>query len=846
MSQFIHRFHKAIVLVALILTALSVLAALRLRLNLSLFSLLPSNQPEVQRFFDITETVGFQSLLISVVETDEGIAPAIVTELLDTLAEQYGHIPQVTKVAYQQDPEPLDDLFSTLLSHMALLLPLESLTPLADKLTDESIRQKIQENRQILMTPLGPLGKKILSTDPLGMGELLLASVSLPFEHRDRLNSSGQYQLEGRSTFFIFLTPSEPPQDIDFSKKLMHDINGTEKQVRKDITVRYGIPQDSIRIQHTGGYPIAVQDEALTRMDIKITLITSLVCILTLFFISFRTPMVLLLVCLPLVMALVWTIGFAGLVFQQINILSCLFACVLLGLGIDFAIHMVNRFFDPHANGLSEIARLEYMFESAGAGTLMGGITTAVAFFAVGLSDFQGFRELGITTGAGLLFCLTAMMLVLPACLIWTASSGRFFNKAALAGFLLIPLMSAVRKYSRQILIVAGLCVGMLVTIGFQVGFDDNLKNVRPRDSQVLQLQEKVTSWLGGSSGAVWLTITDVSEEALMDKQAVILDALAPLKGQGDISRTISIGQLLPSPAQQKKNIAWLKKHPEQFDSQRIQESFERALDENGFRYDTRYEHYIKQLTQGFAKEAPLLPSDLWASRLKPILARLFLQKGDQFSTIMYLHPRADLWSYHDASEFQDGIVDSLLQAGVTPDEYQLTGVAILTGQLKRLILENLKDSMGMAILGIVLILWVYFRSLKDLFLSILPLLTGMAILVGMMVLLGIEFNFLNIMVVPMIIGIGIDDGIHFTHSFRHPSLGEDLKGLVQTGRAVVLTSLTTMAGFGSIILSHYPGLKSMGLVAVIGIAGCLFSSIVLMPAIFERLDLRSKIRQHE
>ena len=85
MSQFIHRFHKAIIIMALILTAISIMAALRLKLNLSLFSLLPSDRPEVQRFFEITEEVGFQSLLISVITVDETLDVSTITELMDTV-----------------------------------------------------------------------------------------------------------------------------------------------------------------------------------------------------------------------------------------------------------------------------------------------------------------------------------------------------------------------------------------------------------------------------------------------------------------------------------------------------------------------------------------------------------------------------------------------------------------------------------------------------------------------------------------------------------------------------------------------------------------------------------------
>ena len=105
MSPFIHRFHKAILVLALVLTALSIAAALRLNLSVSLFSLLPTNRPAVQRFFEISEAVGFQSLLISVIEVQQPLEQTTLAEFIETLAQQYESLPQITKVEFQQDPQ---------------------------------------------------------------------------------------------------------------------------------------------------------------------------------------------------------------------------------------------------------------------------------------------------------------------------------------------------------------------------------------------------------------------------------------------------------------------------------------------------------------------------------------------------------------------------------------------------------------------------------------------------------------------------------------------------------------------------------------------------------------------
>jgi hypothetical protein len=147
-----------------------------------------------------------------------------------------------------------------------------------------------------------------------------------------------------------------------------------------------------------------------------------------------------------------------------------------------------------------------------------------------------------------------------------------------------------------------------------------------------------------------------------------------------------------------------------------------------------------------------------------------------------------------------------------------------------------MKSSLWVAGLIIMLVLLVYYRSLKLFILSTIPLAVALASICGIMVIFGLDFNFFNLIVLPMIAGIGIDDGVHLTNTYRRRDQGNMLEGMTKTGRAVVLTSLTTLVGFGSLSLSHYPGLRSMGYVAVIGISACLFASIIVLPAIFSIL----------
>lgn len=818
---------------AVVVTAVALTLAFQIRLNPSLFSLLPSDRPEVQRFFEITEKIGFQSLLISVIEVDPGVDQTAINEMIDLLAHEYAELPMIAKVEYRYEPDKLLDIFDTLLPYVPLMLAPDQIDQLAANLSDENIHIRIRENRQILLSLMGWGGKRILTTDPLGVTELFLERDDLPFQQKGVQKQPGLYRTMDDQTFFIFLTPTEPPQNISFSKTLMQSVKATEKFVLDEVQRHHDNLRSHTRIHHTGGYPIAVNDESMTRLDIKTTLITSCVCIMVLFFIAFRTPGILVLVGVPLVMSLVWTVGFAGLIFQQISILSAVFTCVLIGLGIDFAIHIVNRYFDPKMVTKDSSSRLEYTFQEAGTGILVGGLTTAFAFFAIGLSDFKGFQELGVLTGSGILFCLAVMLVLLPAMLVWLSTTGRLYEKTVIASFWLPSLLNMLNRFPKQALLLAGSMAVILLLFGLQISFDDNLKNFRTRNNQIFHLQDRVSDWLGGSSGAVLLAITGTSETDVMNQESLAVNALEPLIEDGVITKIIATSQLLPSPREQHQNLIRLHSTSNEFDPQRIKRSFKEALEHNGFKSGQQYDSYLNRLAKGFTRDTPVLPTELSTSALASILNRLCFQHEDQFTALIYLQPSRDLWSFMDTNHFKNRLVDSLSKEGVDPGTYAITGPNILTSELKLLILQNLKTSLILALASIIGLLLVYFRNLKLLLYSLLPLGFGMSLLVGLMFILDLNFNFLSIMVIPMIIGIGIDDGIHFANIFRNPGRPNPTKHMFTIGRAVVLTSLTTIAGFGSIILSHYPGLQSMGIVAVLGIAGCLFGSIILMPAIF-------------
>lgn len=805
---------------------MAVLMCLRLRLDLNFLSLLPPDNLQTRTFFEVTEKVGLQSILISSIDLPREMPAKTREAAVQFIAHRYAQSPLIDEVDFRRDQFDLNRIYPVLLRYLPHLLKPGDLERLHQMVTDEEIHKRVRSNKKLLLTPFGFAAKQMVVMDPLGLGTLLQGSFSMPTKSLVQKGHNGFYST-GDGNYLIFLKPRRPPQDIRFSKRLMAEMEVMEADALQAAQRQLGPFSAQPTISHTGGYPIAVNDEATTRKDIKVSLVTSIIGVLTLFGVCFRTIRTLVHVTIPLGMSIVWTLGLGGLLFGHLNLLTCIFSCVLVGLGIDFAIHFINRFYSSEKTAHSLENRLAATYQETGAGIIIGALTTAAAFMSIGISDFRGFRELGVVTGAGILICLAAMLFVLPALLVRSQATARG-HAVQVAGFGLTRVIDLLGRRPLPSLTVIGMATVLLMMAGSRVGFDDNLKNFRSSDDQTLKLQDQVTRWLGGSSAATLLVLSGPSEHAVMNAGTRIWRALKPLETSGQVADVIALQAFFPPPEQQAENLQQVR----QMDWRRIQGTFHAALSANGLKNLKAYDDYFKTLQAAFGDRDVLLPSHLADTELRPLIQMFLYAKDHQHKSVIYVRPTLDLWSRRDATQFKDAIETHLITQGIGVDQFTLTGAHLLSSALKTVILENLRSALLLAVAVILVTLWLYYRRLLLLVGALSPLVTALAMLAGIMVLFRIDFNFINVVVLPMVVGIGIDDGVHLTNTYINNGERFSTGALAQTGRGVVLTSLTTMVGFGSISLSHYPGLKTMGYVAVIGVGACLITSIFLLPPI--------------
>jgi predicted RND superfamily exporter protein len=212
------------------------------------------------------------------------------------------------------------------------------------------------------------------------------------------------------------------------------------------------------------------------------------------------------------------------------------------------------------------------------------------------------------------------------------------------------------------------------------------------------------------------------------------------------------------------------------------------------------------------------------------IKQRFMNEAGDRFLVTMY--PKEMVWDFEFLRVFTTQLerIDPRI-SGTPPLMLRLIDYVARDGLRATLL----------TILVVLLFLWLDFRSLKLALMAMIPLVAGGFWMVGMMKTFGMMFTMVNLMGIPMIVGIGIDDGVHLLHRYRIEGFTKTPIVLKSTGKAIMITSLTTMAGFGSLMLAEYRGFVSLGALLVLGVFACFITTVLLLPAIIGIMTRRGK-----
>lgn len=556
-----------------------------------------------------------------------------------------------------------------------------------------------------------------------------------------------------------------------------------------------------------------------------------------------------------LLLAMAWSFGYITIGVGHLNILSIAFGVILIGLGIDFGVHYVARYVQlRHEHELCETALIDTA-RSVGPGIVTGAVTTSIAFFMAGFTDFTGVAELGIIAGGGILLCCIAAIFVLPA-MIRLSDGGRTAAFKPLPPPLDIPSWLAwlFRRPGRLF------GVSLLLTIALGAGvsrlyYDYNLLNLQAEGLESVELEHKL---LTESDCSVWfaLSIADSREELLERKERFL--------AQPSVERVEEIASLLPVDNEKKRpliegiglRLSLIPERPPAIPidpPSELGQSLARAQvlvknlpDSDGIvRKLTQIRDRLRRMTD---LECDARLGECQHRIAADLLSRLFVlremanpepprledlpeglvtrfvgqrEQGQPKRFLMKIYANSNIWDMEAMRQF----VTEVRQ--VDP---QVTGNPLQTYEASLAMKSSYEKAAWFALAAIIVVLVLDFEGPFFALLAMVPLALGMLQMFGILGLIGIPLNPANMIVLPLILGIGIDDGVHVVHDFRRQR--GPYRMSASTAGAVLITSLTTMVGFGSMMIASHRGLQSLGRVLTIGVTCCLFTSLIMLPAL--------------
>ncbi len=810
LSRLIYRYDLFILLAALLLSVLAVFGMTRITMVSNVAFMLPRDDPAVSDYLDSLERMGTLDYLVVLISSPEK------KELIGFSEKFAGKISDsklVSEVNYTITERDKEYMLHRYLPDIFLYLDDKGFRRIEEKLEPRAIDESVKIDKNLLLTPISSTTAEFVAADPL---DFLSAVYDETFSAQGGFSidtASGYYLSVDGKHLLMLARPVKPPQDIEFDSTLFSRLGDFEREIKKDAAFR------NVTVEYTGGYPIALGDASTIRGDLQRTLTIALISVLVLFYLVFRRYSFLFFVGPCLNLGILWTLGFAGFTLGHLNMVTAAFGAILAGLGIDYSIHFYNGFLGENFKGVGLEKALETTFMTTGKGIITAALTNSIAFFSMVFTRFTGLSELGLIGGFGILLTLISNFMVLPSVIVrYMKIRGEKVQYLEVPTFGVGRLAAWVVKRRYAVLIASAAVTIIAVVLAGRVGFNADANKLRPKDNPALEVQTKIAHIFSSPSPEIIVTAQGRDLERLL---VVSERATTILRGRREIEAVEGPGAFLPSLKKQHENIT----RAQGLHLDKSIDVFRRSLRGNGFREEP-FEPFINSLER-FSKGQvePVTYERISNSVAEEMVGKYLSRIGDTWYVSIFAYPKGGIW----VTDIDRELVREL--KSLSPN-ISVASITMVIAQLKKIISRDFTVASILALLGVLAVLVIQFRNIKGVFFCIVSLGIGIVWMLGCMGLFGISLNFANIVVIPMVIGLGIDNNTHLYHRYRENPKEGIVEAMSFTGRAVVISTMTSVAGFGSLIFARYSGLKSIGILAVMGLGLCLVTAVFVLPSL--------------
>ncbi|MCS7214377.1 MAG: MMPL family transporter [Candidatus Calescibacterium sp.] len=889
------KFYWFFVPLFLVLAIISANSAKKMVIKLSFFDELPADHPQVIRYKDVAERYGGVDMVFFVIQSDN------LSELKQCAGEIESSLKAMEEIKSVRGRMPVDFLKQ----HALFFVERDNLNELEDFLKRrEKEFSKLFEDLDFIhfiKNWSALMESEILQREDVGDEKEFVESITnirnwielikLYFESGQldegkyrsffrkafligsQTNNSYEYDIDHEymlskdlTTISVFAIPVRPSDDYNFNKLIYKKLFDLKENLQKGVCSNEKI--------YLGGTYVALEEQRLiTLKDMRTTTLLSGVLGIIIFILIFRGIGGIVIIGSAIAVGLALTFGFLMLVYGYITVISALFGAFLIGLGVDFQAYVFSRWKELIQEIPDPKKAMRAALRSVIPPMLIGATTTSAAFFSVTISEIRGSKILGVIAGSGIIIYLITSVFFTSSLIILLRKI-LVKEKALTLDYPLMFISRLVSRFSFPFLIIfsALLLTGIFGLSKF--GFEYNLRKILP-SLPAIEAEDKIIEKFGRPKDYTIFVFEDLESldrkiKEIEQKTTVKMIESIRIFYPSDISEKLPIVESVYDVVYDIK-LGKKPDIPSVLESGYVAESFgalkkvSSALVELSILSGTfQGENEAKKLSKDIEDIINILLSKKYVdlttlqivnskvvsdmlidlklasesrgfgiSDIPEDIRKTFVGKDGSF--IVFVYPKRAIWEDENYMRLIKKEMED-----VDPKSFSIVSVFLnVTDRVKK----DFVISLSLAFVLVFALVFAGFRNLGNAILAIIPVLSSLIITSGIASLLGIKIHYINMGAYALLLGVGVDYGVHIVHRLIEEG-GDVRKAIGGTGRAILIAAITTMIGFGSMLAAHFPGLKDLGEILTIGIFFSAVVSIVFMPVIFGFISRKFKIFQ--
>jgi uncharacterized protein len=690
------------------------------------------------------------------------------------------------------DDQAFSEIIDVLYEHLPVFLEDDDYVSMDSILREESLRGTMENNYRQLISPAGIVTKKLIVRDPLGLGLMALMKLQgLQYDENFELYDNYIVTKDHRHVL-IFIRPLFEGNDTGKNDFLLDEL---------DRLIDASGSSSQVMVSCFGGPVVASGNARQLQRDTLVTVSLMVVLLMVVLLGFFRRKRVPILILVPVVFGALFAATSVSFLQESLSILALAVGAVILGVAVDYSLHFLVL--------LKDTRDTEKVIREIVHPLLIGSGTTVMAFFCLRFTNASVLQDIGLFSAFSLIGAALCSLIILPHLV-------NANTLPAVSGTVVNRLFTA-RVGGRKTLAYAILLLTpVFLYFASDVRFNHDIGSLNFMTDQTRQAEKRLETINKASLNTVFVVSTDHTLEGALRKNETATAVLETLRHQNTVNKFSSVSGFLISDSLQRERISrW-----------------------NSFWTSDKKRNVAKQISD----EATRLGfSSVVASNAEDLLSKQYAPYSDSVSHLIRQH------LYPDHVTERDGTAAVITLANVPLHEKNKVYTALDATQsqgLDRRMLVNLFVEYVNAdftyivsvtsSLVFLALLFAYGR-IEITLITFLPMLFTWIWILGIMALLGIEFNIVNVIVSTFIFGLGDDYSI-FTMDGLRQEYTTGRKNLLSIQTSIFLSAFTTIIGLGVLIFAKHPALRSVAAISVIGIASVFIMSQTLQPFFFRWL----------